>query len=61
MSIPNLPNALWRKSTRTAANADCVEAAFSGYTVGVRDSKNPNKDILLFSCHQWQNFIQVMH
>jgi hypothetical protein len=58
MSISNLTHASWRKSSRSADSANCVETAFIGRTVGVRDSKNPNKDILLFSSRQWQNFIQ---
>jgi hypothetical protein len=49
---------LWRKSSRSTNGPDCIEVTFNGHVIGVRDSKNPNKDILSFSYHQWQNFIQ---
>jgi hypothetical protein len=29
----------WRKSTRSTNNANCLEIAFSGHAVGLRDSK----------------------
>jgi Domain of unknown function (DUF397) len=58
-SIPN--NVLWHKSSRSAGQTNCVEIAATGSIIGIRDSKNLNSPILLFSHHQWQNFIQVMH
>ena len=36
----------WRKSTRSSDTATCVEVAFAGPAVGIRDSKNPTGPIL---------------
>lgn len=38
--------ARWRKSTRSSSSNTCVEVAFAGSTVGLRDSKNPAGPIL---------------
>lgn len=58
---PDLPHAVWRKSTRSGANG-CVEVAFLNSRVAVRDSKDaPSGDgempILVFSADAWTGFI----
>lgn len=50
-------NALWRKSSRSTASTNCVEVATVNGLIGVRDSKNPHRAILV-SSHQWENLIQ---
>jgi hypothetical protein len=47
----------WRKSSATASN-NCVEAAFAGELVLVRDSKDPARTIGL-SHDTWQSFLGV--
>jgi hypothetical protein len=44
VSTVDLAGLSWRKSSRstsTGADGDCVEIAFAGTAVAVRDSKNP--------------------
>lgn len=40
MSRPDFRHAVWHKSSRSGGNGDCVEVAFTGTLVGVRDSKD---------------------
>ncbi|MEW1749183.1 DUF397 domain-containing protein [Streptomyces angustmyceticus] len=58
-SIPDLVEAVWRKSSYSDGGADnCVEvsAGFPG-VVPVRDSKNPTGGVLLFPAAAWAAFI----
>ena len=50
--------ASWRKSSRSsgAVNDSCVEVAFAGVVVGVRDSKNANAGHLVFGGAAWKAF-----
>jgi prepilin-type processing-associated H-X9-DG protein len=52
----DLSHAQWRKSTRSAYNG-CVEVAFVDGHVAVRDSKDRQGPVLLFSAAEWQAFI----
>jgi hypothetical protein len=50
---------IWRKSTRSGGGSNCVEVAVAGggKAVGVRDSKNRDGGILVFSPAEWTAFI----
>lgn len=54
----DVSNLAWRKSSYSGqgSNGDCVEVAFAGPAVAVRDSKNPAAAIALPRA-AWQVFL----
>lgn len=57
----DLAGANWRKSRRSTDHANCVEVAFEGPAVGVRDSKNPDRAVLAFPAERWSEFVRSLH
>jgi hypothetical protein len=53
----DLTGAVWRKSNKSANNGGCVEVADLGEAVAVRDSKNPDGGVLVFTPHEWDCFL----
>jgi hypothetical protein len=51
-----LNEARWRKSSRSATNAHCVEVAAAAEVVGVRDTKDRDGGTLVFTAAQWSSF-----
>jgi hypothetical protein len=59
MTEIDLSCAVWRKSSRTHQNGNCVEAATNLHgVVAVRDSKDPDGPKLLLACPAWTAFLQ---
>jgi hypothetical protein len=57
MSV-DLSGAVWRKSTKSGPWTDnCVEVAFVGEAIVVRDSKQPDGPVLYFTAAEWDAFV----
>ncbi|KWX03387.1 regulator [Carbonactinospora thermoautotrophica] len=54
---PDLNRAVWRKSTHSGSDIDCVEVADLGEVIAVRDSKNPSGPHLMFTFREWTAFL----
>ena len=50
---------IWRKSSRSNAQANCVEVALASGAVAVRDSKNTGGPVLIFPAAGWTAFRQT--
>lgn len=57
MTSPDLSDAVWKKSSRSSANGQCVEWADLGGAVAVRDSKHPTGPALIFTPDEWRAFV----
>jgi Domain of unknown function (DUF397) len=59
VSAHDLAHAVWRKSTRSGGGNDsnCVEVAYLGDAIAVRDSRQPAGPVLTFNRAHWSTFI----
>lgn len=49
--------AMWRKSTKSQQSGQCVELAKVGSVIGVRNSKEPDGPILVFTVEEIAAFL----
>jgi hypothetical protein len=52
----DLSGARWRKSSYSSSNANCVEVAVTDPAVAVRDTKDRQGPVLVFSPGEWRTF-----
>ena len=60
MPTLDLSGARWCKSSRSTANANCVEVAVLDGAVAVRDSKNPTGGVLAVPPPAWATFTTAL-
>ena len=51
------PLAGWRKSSRSQYN-NCVEVCFVGDSVPLRNSRDPDGPVLVFTAPEWDAFVE---
>jgi Domain of unknown function (DUF397) len=52
--LGNLP---WRKAQRSVGNGACVELAPVNGMVAMRDSKDPDSPVLMYTAAEWHAFL----
>jgi hypothetical protein len=60
MMSSDLPDAVWEKSP-FSASGNCVERAVVAGGVAVRDSKDPQGPVLMFTTAEWHAFTRGVH
>ncbi|MGC0317461.1 DUF397 domain-containing protein [Kitasatospora acidiphila] len=55
-----IPDAVWRKSTYSNGQGECVEVALAMEAVATRDSKDPAGPALTFRAAEWLGFIETI-
>jgi Domain of unknown function (DUF397) len=58
MTAPQPAGAVWRTSSRSNGQGQCVEVARLDQAVAVRDSKHPTTAVLTFTPAQWTAFLE---
>ena len=59
---PGFDRSRWRRASYSLASGECVTVASSdlpGY-IGVRDSKNPDGSVIVYSSDEWKSFVSQL-
>lgn len=56
-SAAELKGAAWYKASKSNTGTGCVEVAHMSDYTAVRDSKNPDGPVLLYTPHEWECFL----
>lgn len=56
MSV-DLAHAVWVKSAKSANNGGCVEVADLGDHIALRNSREPEGPVLVFTTFEWDCFV----
>jgi hypothetical protein len=56
-ALTNLEEAKWRKSSLSNSQGNCVEIAHVDNHIAVRDSKNSQGPVLVFTPDEWKAFV----
>ena len=48
---------VWRKAQRSTNNGSCIEVASAVGKIALRDSKDPNGPILVYTPDEWSAFL----
>jgi hypothetical protein len=57
MYLEEVNRLYWRKSLHSMGNGACIEVASREGHVAVRDSKDPDGAMLLYSAAEWRSFL----
>jgi hypothetical protein len=58
LSQPERASLVWRKAQRSTANGQCVEIASADGRVAIRDSKDPDGPILVYTRAEFSAFLE---
>lgn len=58
MVAPDLSAAVWRTSSRSNGQGQCVECTSGDNFIAVRDSKDRQGPVLVFTSAEWMAFIR---
>ncbi|GAB3496067.1 DUF397 domain-containing protein [Amycolatopsis cihanbeyliensis] len=59
MTAPDLSQVIWRKSSFSTSEANCVEVGFAPGAIAVRDTKDRDRGTLAFPAASWAAFLRT--